>query len=102
VKPHRPPFQSFKTKLAPGKIIRFKPCVLKSLGWNVGDVLVWVIKGYGVATLFKKPTETEWRVERLKWRLGDQTFALPDRCAPTYLGWLWQGKSKPFFRKIGP
>lgn len=92
VKPHRTPLHSFRAKLAPGNVIRFKPHVLKALGWRVGDVLVWVIKGKGLATLFKKPSEAEWRVERLKRRLGDQYHPLRDRFAETYLGWLRQGK----------
>lgn len=94
VKPHRTPLHSFSAKLAPGKVIRFKPHILKALGWRIGDVLVWVVKGKGVASLFKKPTEKEWRVERLKWRLGVQWHPLPDRFAETYLGWLSQGKGR--------
>lgn len=98
MKPHRSPRLTFKTKLAPGKVIRFKPHFLKAIGWDAGDTLVWIVKGAGSALIFKKPTETEWRIDRLR-RRRQPISIWPERCPRTLLEWRYLGVSRPFFRK---
>ncbi|MFH1657910.1 MAG: hypothetical protein ABIG35_01230 [Pseudomonadota bacterium] len=99
MKQRQPKPLSFHTKLAPGKVIRFKPYVLAEIGWRPGDDLVWAIRTRSQAVLFKKPTESEWRIDRLRRRQMGIKASWPESCPRTFLDWCRLGVVKPYFRK---
>ena len=84
MKPRKSRRRRFLARLQPGRIMRLKPQVLRAMGWNVDDGLVFSFRGAGALTVFKKPTEREWRVDRLTRRLNGSTFDRCDRCPPTF------------------
>ena len=56
-------------RLKPGGFLRIPLPFLRHSGWQSGDVLLCeVVEGY--LRLCKPPTETTWRIERLRRRLS--------------------------------
>lgn len=56
-------------RIKPGGFLRLPLPFLRHSGWRPGDVLICEMAD-GYIHLFKPPTETTWRIERLRRRLS--------------------------------
>jgi hypothetical protein len=71
--------------LRPGGLLWVRPPILRHLGWSPQtDTFLYEWEGRRV-TVFKKPTERQWRIERLRTRLDPQHPIPSPGCAPRTL-----------------
>ena len=56
-------------RIKPGGFLRIPLSFLHRSGWRAGDVLIFEAAG-GCIRIIKPPTETVWRIERLRRRLS--------------------------------
>ena len=56
-------------RIKPGGFLRIPPSFLRRSGWRAGDVLMCEAAD-GCIRLFKPPTESAWRIERLRLRIA--------------------------------
>lgn len=71
-------------RIKPGGFLRIPLSFLHRSGWRAGDVLIFEAAG-GCIRIIKPPTETVWRIERLRLRIGSGSAdESPSFAARTY------------------
>lgn len=91
MKPRKLPHFRFKARLLPGHLIRLRHSVLKRLGWTRRTPIIFSLNNQGHALVFSKPTETEWRIDRLARRLHFPRVQQDVRCPNSLLEYRRMG-----------
>ncbi len=81
-----------RVRLRPGGLLIIRPLQLRALGWSPKETWLYELAA-GRIILFKKPSETQWRIERLRKRLDTQRMDRSLGCAP---------RTTAEFRALGP
>jgi hypothetical protein len=76
MKPVRRNLTATKLRLRPGGLLFLRPPWLRQMRWTADDTLV-VRFDSGRLTLYRQPSESEWRIHRLRTRISPNYAALP-------------------------
>ncbi len=72
MKPPSHKMRRLRVRIKPGGFLRIPLTLMQRSGWQPGDTLICEKEGDGIR-LFKPPTETAWRIERLRRRISQHS-----------------------------